>query len=470
MTERWSSVLLALLLTLVVSIAAGISLTARADQVVVALGQPLEMDLRKGTLVRTDKPVATVFITDPSIADVQVKSPTLIYVYGKRVGETVLYGVTEEEEVVLNRVLRVNHNLNRLQAALDTFLPGATVRASSLDGALVLEGHVKNPSQSEDARRVAASFVGDPNTIINRIGVTGPNQVNLRIKIAEISRNVIKQLGINWETVLSQGSNFFFGLGTGRDFLTSGSSEFLRSDSGDSAFLSFVNGDQNLNILIDALDDEGLASILAEPNLTAMSGETARFLAGGEFPVPVSQDEDTITISFKEFGVALAFTPTILGDDRINLRVSPEVSQLSTQGAVQTDGFDIPALTTRRAQTTIELGSGQSFAIAGLLQNNVIEDVRKFPWLGDLPVIGRLFRSESFRREETELVIIATPYIVRPVSSDQIAIPNDGFVEPDDHQRTFDGHLYEQQPGVDQGQPAQPHGRTLAGHGGFIVE
>ena len=183
-----------------------------------------------------------------------------------------------------------------------------------------------------------------------------------------------------------------------------------------------------MNALVDALEDEGFLSILAEPNLTALSGETASFLAGGEFPVPVPQtgaNTGAITIEFKQFGVGLSFSPTVLSENKINLKVAPEVSQLSLAGAVTVNDISIPALTTRRVNTTVELGSGQSFAIAGLLQSNISQEVSKFPILGDIPILGTLFRSDSFKREETELVIIVTPYIVRPVNPDQLLSPTD---------------------------------------------
>lgn len=466
--QRVTMILLSAFLAMGLAVASGAWQPVMATQVVTPNGTPITLDVNKGTLVRVDKPVTTVFVADPGIADIQVKSPTLIYIFANRVGETVLYGVTDEEEVVLSRTVRVSHNLSRLQGALDQFLPGTGVRAVSVDGALLLEGQVTSPAQAEDARRIAASFVSDPAHVVNRLDVTGPNQVNLRVRIAEVSRDVVKQLGINWETVFNNASGFLLGVATARDFIEGGT--FLRDSVADSLVFSYNVGGADLNILIDALEEEDLISLLAEPNLTAMSGETANFLAGGEFPVPVAQDEDAISISFKEFGVALAFTPTIIGNNRINLRVAPEVSQLSTEGEVQLDGFSIPALTTRRAETTVELASGQSFAVAGLLQNNVIEDVRKFPGLGDLPVLGRLFRSESFVREETELIIVVTPYLVRPVSSDQIVLPGDGLVPPDDYDRIVHGKMYEQQEGAGPSLPLGGGGNRPVGPFGYVLE
>jgi pilus assembly protein CpaC len=224
---------------------------------------------------------------------------------------------------------------------------------------------------------------------------------------------------------------------------------------------------------LDLLENDGIVSTLAEPNLTALSGETASFLAGGEFPIPVSQGNSAVTIEYKEYGVGLAFTPIVLADGRISLRVRPEVSQLSDAGSLKFGGFTVPALTTRRAETTVELGSGQSFMIAGLLQNSNSNSIEKTPFLGDLPVLGALFRSTSFRRDETELVLIVTPYLVKP-SSSQLALPTDGYRSPDDVKRNFLGQTYGGKSGVRepvavQAVPAAPVTGAAAAAPGFSL-
>jgi pilus assembly protein CpaC len=253
-----------------------------------------------------------------------------------------------------------------------------------------------------------------------------------------VSRTVSKQFGINWEA-FDQQSNFLLGLATGNPASMAGNL-IPRTPGTDALFARIKKGGADVNVLVDALADEGLITVLAEPSLTAMSGETASFLAGGEFPIPLAQDNNKVTVEFKQFGISLAFTPTLIGESRINLKVRPEVSQLSSAGAIKISALEIPALTTRRANTTVELGSGQSFAIAGLLQNNGNQGINKFPMLGDLPVLGALFRSTKFQRDETELVIIVTPYLVR-ATSDRLALPTDGFVAPDDAQRITKGRM-----------------------------
>jgi pilus assembly protein CpaC len=304
--------------------------------------------------------------------------------------------------------------------------------------------------------------------------VSASTQVHLRVRVAEVSREVIKEFGINWESVFETG-DLLFGFATGRPAFGAAGSIFRGPSQANGAapdllFGSFTPGDSVVNTAIDALAQEGLVNILAEPNLTALSGETASFLAGGEFPIPVATDEDEITIEFKEFGIQLAFTPTVLSGNRISLRVRPEVSELSDDGAIEVNGLTIPALKTRRAETTVELGSGQSFAIGGLLSSDVQNAVSKTPGLGDLPVLGTLFRSTAFRRDETELVIIVTPYLVRPVDEPVLATPGDGYKAPNDIERILQGRLHSAQLHPGRGGPQGPQGQRLTGPIGFVLE
>lgn len=434
----------------------------------------MRIEVNKGRLVRLDQPAASVFLADPAIADIQIKSPTLVYVFAKKAGETSLYAVDQNDELLANFRVSVTHNLSSLEQALRDYMPDTYIKASTLGDAVVLTGVVRSAQQAEDARSMAARLSGGDANVINRLAVKGPNQINLRVRIAEVSRNTIKQLGFNWDAILNAGS-FAFGLATGNPTTNVIGNIVTRNNIGgqptDSLFGSFQKGNFDINTVIDALETEGLLTVLAEPNLTATSGETASFLAGGEFPVPVPQSLDSITIEFKKFGVGLAFTPTLLNDGRINMRVRPEVSQLSTTGEVRINGFIIPALTTRRAETTVELGSGQSFAIAGLLQNNVSHDVRRYPGLGDLPILGALFRSDGFRRNETELVIIITPYIVKPISDQRmVSAPTDGLLIPNDAERLGRDPLVRPQQTIGQPTPAMSSGRRLVGNVGFTLD
>jgi pilus assembly protein CpaC len=408
-------------LALLLTVAAGSVLHAQEMQP--PQGAVIAVERNEGTLIRLNAPVTSVFVANPEVADVMVKSPRLIYLLGRRPGETTLYAVDDAENVILDSTVQVTHNLSKLVSEMQRLVPDGDVQVQSIDGGLVLAGAVATAAESEDARRLAQRFIGEGEEVINRLEVTAANQVNLRVRVAEVQRSILKQLGINWN-VAAEYAGFTFGLVTSGF----GASDALLGTAVQQSHtfpVGYNSSNLDANALIDALSDEGLVSLLAEPNLTALSGETASFLAGGEFPIPVAQDTDTITVEFKKFGVSLAFTPTLIGGRRISLRVAPEVSATSNENAVVVGSFVVPSLTTRRAETTVELASGQSFAIAGLIQDRSQIDGDKVPGLGDIPVLGELFHSDKFSRKETELVIVVTPYIVQPVGSQRMAVPTD---------------------------------------------
>jgi pilus assembly protein CpaC len=319
-------------------------------------------------------------------------------------------------------------------------VPDEPVEVVAVGAAVALTGNVSSPAVADDIVRIASQFVDKDSQILNRLAVLQPAQVQLRVRIAEVDRNALKQIGINWQSVVQSGS-FAFAAAT--------QNPVTFSDGLVRNFAAIGNGD--VTATIDALAQDGLITLLAQPNLTALSGHTASFLAGGEFPVPVALSQTgtipTITVEFKKFGVSLDFTPTVLDSGTISLRVRPEVSQLSSTGAVQQQGFSIPAITVRRADTTIELGSGETFVIAGLLQRTSEQALSKVPGLGNIPVLGSLFRSTRYRHGETELVIIVTPYLVRPMANPRdAAMPTDGLAIPDDAGRVIGGRLYRRQP------------------------
>ena len=429
----------------------------------------LTLEVSKGRVIRLPRPAATVFVADPEIADVQAQSASIVYLFGRRAGSTSLYAIDENDQLLLRTSVTVQHNLSGLRQGVERLMPDARVTASTVDGSIVLDGQVENPVQAQELRELAARYLGEDETLLFRVRVAAPTQVNLRVRVAEVSRDVLKEFGINWEAIFANG-NFTFGLVSGRS-VSDGLGNFLRSPTGaNSAFGSWQSGDDFVNTALDALAEEGLVNVLAEPNLTALSGETASFLAGGEFPIPIDSDEDGLEIEFKEFGISLAFTPTVLSSNRISLRVRPEVSDLSDNGAITINGLTIPALATRRAETTVELGSGQSFAIGGLLSTDIENAVSRYPGLGDLPILGTLFRSTRFRSNETELVILVTPYLVRPVEEPVMALPTDGYRAPSDVERILQGRLHSAQLHPGRGGPLSPEGRRLVGPVGFVLE
>ncbi len=376
----------------------------------------VEVSVHKGTMVRVSRPAVTVFVADPTIADVESRSQQSIFVYGKKLGDTTLMVLDENDRPLINATIHVTHDRTQLQGLLKRIAPDANITVSSVDGGIILEGSVEEPQEAEDIENVTMKFLGDKETVLNRIAVTAPTQVNLRVRFAEVSKEVVRALGVSWQATDFTG-NTQFNIQALRPSLANAATQVI--DIGQQI------GPVFLEATIDALEQEGLVSLLAEPNLTALSGETASFLAGGEFPIPVSVDSDSgsggggsdIGIAFKSYGVSLSFTPTVLSGDRISLHLRPEVSELSDAGAITLEGFRIPGLITRRADTTIELASGQSFIIGGLMQNRTANSIDKVPGLSDIPILGKLFQSRNYQANETELVIIATPYLVRPIGA-----------------------------------------------------
>ena len=407
------------------------------SQIVPTEPPTLTLEVNKGTALKLPGPASTVFVAAPDIADVQVRSPNMVYVFAKKPGDTVLYAVDAQDRVLLNTIVRVTSPLSRIKGMLDTIHPNNGVNFDNQGETIVLTGTVRSTAVAEDARRLAVQQVnGNPNKVISNIHVDAPTQVQLRVKVAEVKRDALKRVGINWQNI---NSIALFGTG---NFLAGFAVRTTSQIGGavSTGALQFATRDGSLNTVVDFLATQNQATILAEPNLIAMSGETASFLAGGEVPLLVPQSgaaAGTVTIQYKQVGVSLAFTPTIIGE-RINLRVAPEVSELSALGSISvplgTGTVTIPGIRTRKAATTIELGSGQSFAVAGLLQATSSQDINKFPWLGDVPVLGTLFKSDAYQRSETELVIIITPYFVEPTSS-KLQTPLTGRVPPTDVDR-----------------------------------
>ncbi|HEY7991365.1 MAG TPA: type II and III secretion system protein family protein [Stellaceae bacterium] len=435
----------------------------------------ISLEVSQGKLVVLPAPATNVFVADPAVADIQLANADHIFVFGKKSGRTTVYALGVDGILLRAITVDVSNPTGRAQQ-MTSLTPGSgDIHVGNTAQGLVLEGHAADADVAAKAQHAATENVPEKSVIDDRVKVRSSVQVTLRVRIAEVSRTVTKQLGINWTTAATLAANtaspFKFGLA----FAPSSPVASIATLSGNVAPSFGGFGNANFNAVIDALSEEGLVTILAEPSLTAISGETASFLAGGEFPIPVSQALGVTTIDFKSFGVSLNFIPTVMASNHISLRVKPEVSQISNQGAININGLVIPALTVRRADTTIELGSGQSFIIAGLLQDNTSNDIQRFPGLGDLPVLGALFRSTSFQRNESELLIVVTPYIVRPIDDPKsIRYPTDAWQPATDIERVLIGvssspHLRGPAPGspLPQSSNPPPH---LVGDAGFEVE
>jgi pilus assembly protein CpaC len=403
----------------------------------------IDLSVSRGQTIRLNRPSATIFVADPAIADIQTPSNMLVFVFGKSPGRTSLFALDNEGKPVAEYLVVVTKPIEDLQALLRSSLGDLDVAVAYTPNGAVLSGTVPNAAIAEQARALTAQFLGQGGVITNTLRIAGALQVSLKVRVAEVSRSVSKRFGFNLSAV-GQPGNFQFGLVSGRQVAA----------------------------VLDALAAEGLVSILAEPSLTAVSGESASFLAGGEFPIPISQGasgrNNALAVEYKRFGVSLDFVPTVLSGDLISIKVRPEVSDISNRGAVTVDGFNIPALATRRAETVVELGSGQSFAIGGLIRKGFNTEISAFPGLGELPVLGALFRSSSFQKDESELVIIVTPYIVRPADrSTALQVPTDRVAPPSDSGRVLLNTTASPPPRRPELEARSP--RTLFDHG-FIVE
>lgn len=419
-------------------------------------GEEVTLSVGAGRLVRLGVPMSDVFVANDGVADVQVRTNNQIYIFGKSRGQTTVHATDRSGRVVYAATVRVGQNFESLDDMLRVAMPEAQVRATTMNGVVLLTGTVAQPADAEEAERLVQAFVGEETQVVSRLRTATPQQVMLKVTVAEVSRSLLREVGTN----LQVGNDDFL-FGQGRDFIT-GEGKFQQAASFGSGYFRIldvlgISGVAN----VDANENNGLITVLAEPTLTALSGETASFLAGGEFPILISQALGAVSVEYKQYGVSLAFTPYVLGDGRITMRVRPEVSELSTEGAVRLNGTSVPALTTRRTETTIELGSGQSMVIGGLLRNVGSNTVDRVPFLGNLPIIGALFRSDSFRRSETELVIVVTPYLVQPVNPGQIVLPTDGFRTSGDASRLLLGQPHHSVSGEGRPAPVAAPSRTV---------
>jgi pilus assembly protein CpaC len=431
--------------------------------------QGLALEAGTGRIVSLDAPAASVFAADPRVAEVRPASPTSLFVLGVAPGRTTVAAIGDNGAAIAQYDVIVqpsSYAAAQAASAIGKLLPGRDVQVAARPNGLVVSGTLRTAGEADEAVQTARAFIGTGQTVESRLAVLSSQQVNLRVRIAEVSRNVIRQLGINWSGMASLGKYAAIGIVTANPLANT---TVAASTAGAGYNFPTPGHTLDINGVIDAMAQDQLVHVLAEPNLTAISGETASFLVGGEFPIPVAQQNNQVTIEFKQYGVSLAFVPTVESGERINMKVRPEVSALTTEGAVQIGAgnstIQVPALTVRRAETTVELASGQSFAIAGLLQDNTTLTGNALPGIGELPVLGALFRSDGFQRNETELVIVITPYLVRGISDPaQVKLPTDGWKPPNDLERLL---LLRQSARGGTQAAATPH---IPGDAGFVVQ
>jgi pilus assembly protein CpaC len=404
----------------------------------------LDVGQGKSQVLEVNGRYTDLMIADPKIADVLPLSAHSVYVVGKGLGATALtiYGPGKQLIAAVNVI--VGPDIDGFKSRLHDILPGeAEIAAHPANQSLVLSGAVGSPAALQQILALAETYA--PGKVVNMLGVEGTQQVMLSVRFVEMERTTAKSLNVTVSGSNTNNPSLFGNVGPSKNLnaTTPAFTPFQVPASSYGALGMIING--NIGLEIDALETRGLVKTLAEPTLVAMSGDTASFLAGGEFPVPVAQTGgagvgNTITVDFKQFGISLAFTPTILRDGMINLVVKPEVSSIDTTSSVIENGISIPGLKVRRANTTIELRDGESFTVAGLLSDNYQSNVSAFPFVGDIPILGTLFRSPNFQRDQTELVIVVTPHLVVPRRG-PVALPTDHFVPPSDYELFLFGML-----------------------------
>jgi pilus assembly protein CpaC len=436
--------------------------------------QKLHLTAGKSVVIQSPGAVRRVSLVSPEIADAMVLTPHQIYLTGKASGLTHVTLWDVDDKVIGILDLEISPDLSRLKEMLHKILPEEKdVRINSTHDHITLSGTVSSSTNLTQVLALAGPFAPldekkEPK-IINLLEVAGVHQVMLEVRISEISRSLLKRLGFNFNYVGGSGQNFGLSLLSGLTSLPATGFPAAGVGVSDTVNLifRFLSGETTWTVFIDALKEEGLLKVLAEPTLITLSGKTANFLAGGEFPIPVPQSSGsggtTITIEYKPFGVGLNFTPTVLSNKKINMLVAPEVSDLDFSNALTTTGFVVPSITTRRVSTVIELADGQSFAIAGLLRDDVRQNVSKFPLLGDIPILGAIFRSTSFRKSESELIVIVTAHLVKPLDMAKQTLPTDQYVEPSDLEFYLLGSM------EGRGKPNPVKGSGLEGQFGHIL-
>ncbi len=468
----------------------------------------VKLALNKALVIELPRELRDIMVSAPEYMDAVVQSNNRVHLIGKKIGQSNVFFFDTNGEQILTLEVSIDPDTGVLDSLLKRLIPGSNISSEILNRTVILTGSVRSPANSKRASELASRFiVKDPDEdkrsesqVINMLAVEGEEQVMLRVVVAEVERSLMKQFGINVGASINSGSfstslltenslplTSALGLGTlpipgigtqaalgaaaSASCLTAGvlcafNQGPAASTFGNSGISSvFNNSNGRISKSIRALERAGLLRTLAEPNLTAISGESAKFLAGGEYPIPVVDSNGALSVTFKEFGVGVAFTPTVLSEGRISLKIETEVSELTTNGSVQLSNIAIPALKKRQANSTVELPSGGSMAMAGLISDDVRQNIDGFPGLKDLPILGTLFRSRDFVKQETELVVIVTPYIIKPTARKNLARPLDGLAAASDLKGMFLGHLNRIY-----GKGTHVPSGGLKGDYGFIVE
>ncbi|MEZ5794263.1 MAG: type II and III secretion system protein family protein [Defluviimonas sp.] len=436
----------------------------------------LNVSMNRAVIVESDTPFAELSIANPGIADISTLSDRSIYVLGKAPGRTTLTLLAPDGQLITNVDVQVSLDVAEFKERLGQILPGENIEVRTANDGIVLSGTVSSTAKLDRALDLAERYA--PGRVSNLMNVGGVQQVMLKVRFAEVQRSVAKQLEAGVAASFST-SNLTGGFGLGAGGLTTGTpdpvtglapinpSVKLNSENNGQALLGFGAGAFQFNVLLEAMENRGLVRTLAEPNLVALSGQEAKFLAGGEYPIPVSS-RDGVSIEYKQFGVELAFTPTVVDSDIINLVINAAVSGIDSTNSVTTNGFEVNAFKRREAQTTIEMRDGESFAIAGLLQDDFRDLNGQVPWLGDIPVLGALFRSTNYQRSQSELVVIVTPHLVTPTRGEALALPTDRVKPPSEAELFLFGKTAAQN--KSKGAAGEVARQDFSGSYGYVME
>jgi pilus assembly protein CpaC len=429
---------------------------------------PLNVPMNRAVVVESDQPFAELSIANPGIADITTLSDRTIYVLGKVPGRTTMTILGAEGNLITNVEVQVTPDIAEFKERLQQILPGEQIEVRTANDGIVLSGTVSSIAKLDRAMELAQRYA--PERVSNLMSVGGTQQVMLKVRFAEMQRSVSKNLGASFG-LSGPGTNGRIIAGTGNingiNGLIGNSVVPLAGDSFGGIGASLTLGDVTLGVLLEALEAKGMVRTLAEPNLTALSGQEAKFLAGGEYPIPVSTT-DGIAIEYKPFGVELAFVPRVIDGDIINLEIKAAVSAIDTTQSMTAAGFEVSAFKRRDTQTTVEMRDGESFAIAGLLQDDFNDLNNQIPWLGDVPVLGALFRSASYQRNQSELVIIVTPHLVTPTRGEALALPTDRVHPPTESQLFLFGQTSSARPTT--GAAAEVARQDFSGSYGYVME
>lgn len=472
-----AKILFSTLLSLLLTVTLGVSPA-------VAAGSAFYVPAGRSELMTTSVPMGEVIVANPEIADVYVHGRNKVSVIGKAVGTTSIRVFDQKSRLLRSSDVVVTYDLPAIRKALRDFLPYERIGVNMINTRVALTGEVSSAEAAKTAIEIAEQYVAtgqdttgprkiltdsERSPIVNLMKVTAGQQVMLRIRVGEIQRSALKNMGVSLQAVRNGSFGFSIGTNGGVSEISGATGVFTPGPMAQATDIfggigaGRTWGDGSLGLQLEALERRGMFKVLAEPNLVALSGEQAEFLAGGEFPIPVPQDQQTVTIEYKPFGVAVKFTPFVLSENRIRVQVQPEVSEVSNERAIEVGGYTAPSFNTRRASTTVELAPGESFMIAGLIKDTLTSQIDQLPGAAEIPILSALFRSTSFQRNETELVLAVTPYIVDPLKSGDVKLPTDDFRPASFTEQIFLGAL-----------GAQPKwnndGPSLEGPSGYMTD